>query len=160
MYNNFNETWSTFKPSVPFPSFYSNRDFFFVALNVNFSIHDGWMEGVFNTLDKVLRVKYGLVEMDRFESSEQSGKRAGNEDALFLLDLCDPRSLTRNETFSKLVLIDKVAFLIARNLGSNFRFHPTPSTWSTVSPSIFIFIGFQHYCRLRFTLRSIAWRLL
>lgn len=53
------------------------------------------MEGVFNTLDKVLRVKYGLVEMDRFESSEQSGKRAGNEDALYSSSTCVTRARSR-----------------------------------------------------------------
>lgn len=90
-----------------------------------------WM-GVFNMLDKALRVKYGFVESTvRFDSPEQSycrGSEAESRTPFLLL-----RSLIgvhthakRHFPVSKLVraiLIDKVAFLIAWNLGLNFRFH-------------------------------------
>lgn len=96
-----------------------------------FSIYDGWM-GVFNMLDKALRVKYGFVESTvRFDSPEQSycrGSEAESRTPFLLL-----RSLIgvhthakRHFPVSKLVraiLIDKVAFLIVWNLGLNFRFH-------------------------------------
>lgn len=130
-------------PSPSLPLLFIGRSrFLFPRFSTTALLFDPRWMGVFNTLDKVVRVKYGFVETIVSNNrivGEASRKRGRYSSSTWLTHA------KRHFPVSKLVLIDKVAFLIARNLGSNFRFHQL-----IVLHRVFVFIGFEYYCRLRF----------